>query len=148
MEQETPSMKDRPHVLYRMFTKTRELLYVGISVDVGMRFGQHADDKPWWAEVNSIELEHHDSRAAALAAERTAIIAERPVHNVVHRDGGGAGRHRSIRMESSLWDQLANAATGLAYDRSALIRQLIRWWLGVPGAQLPQRPAGLSSKES
>lgn len=48
--------------------------------------------------------------------------------------------HRSIRLEQDLWDELNKAAKAAGYDRSALIRQLIRWYLGVPGAQLPTRP--------
>lgn len=47
---------------------------------------------------------------------------------------------RSIRMEDDLWSGLDSAATDNGFDRSSLVRQLVRWYLGVPEAQLPQRP--------
>jgi hypothetical protein len=46
--------------------------------------------------------------------------------------------HRPIRVEDSLWDELGEAV-GLR-KRSALVRDLIRWWLRIPGAKLPERP--------
>lgn len=48
--------------------------------------------------------------------------------------------HRSIRLEQDLWDDLDVAAKTHGYDRSSLIRQFVRWYLRVPGAQLPPRP--------
>lgn len=47
---------------------------------------------------------------------------------------------RSIRMEDDLWSALDDAAKATGFDRSSLVRQIVRWYLGVPGAQLPQRP--------
>lgn len=47
---------------------------------------------------------------------------------------------RSIRMEDDLWSALDDAAKSTGFDRSSLVRQIVRWYLGVPGAQLPQRP--------
>lgn len=56
---------------------------------------------------------------------------------------------RSIRMEDDLWRALDNAATANGFDRSSLVRQLVRWYLGVPDAQLPQRPrAGNAAADS
>lgn len=47
---------------------------------------------------------------------------------------------RTIRLEQSLWTRLGPAALANGHDRSGLIRQFVRWYLRVPGAQLPQRP--------
>ncbi len=47
---------------------------------------------------------------------------------------------RSIRMEDELWAALDAAAKANGYDRSSLVRQLVRWYLAVPGAPLPPRP--------
>jgi hypothetical protein len=55
-------------------------------------------------------------------------------------------KHRSIRLEQDLWDRLDAAAKAIGYDRSSVIRQFVRWYLRVPGAQLPQRPARGTSK--
>jgi len=55
---------------------------------------------------------------------------------------------RSIRMEPELWSALDSAAKSGGYDRSSLVRQLVRWYLGVPGAQLPPRPDGGPSPDT
>lgn len=55
---------------------------------------------------------------------------------------------RSIRMEDDLWGALDAAATANGFDRSSLVRQLVRWYLGVPGAQLPPRPDGGPSPDA
>lgn len=71
--------------LYRLYDVDAVLLYVGISWNPGQRFTLgHSLDKPWWADVAHTTLEHFPTRAAALVAERAAIVAERPLHNVVH----------------------------------------------------------------
>lgn len=70
--------------LYRLYGPNDELLYVGISANPGLRFQQHASDKPWWTDTLRIHLEHHPTRLAALIAEREAIINEHPRHNVTH----------------------------------------------------------------
>lgn len=53
---------------------------------------------------------------------------------------------RSIRMEDELWRALEDAATANGTDRSSLVRQLVRWYLTVPGAQLPPRPISASEQ--
>jgi predicted GIY-YIG superfamily endonuclease len=72
--------------LYRLFDARGELLYLGIAGNPGRRFEQHAKDKPWWTEVDTIKLEHFDHRSTAEAAEIRAIKTERPRHNVVHNN--------------------------------------------------------------
>ncbi len=76
-----------PATLYRLFAADGDLLYVGIAANLGRRFEQHAEQKPWWSEVVHIRLEHHASRLAALTAETRAIRDEYPRHNVVHNTG-------------------------------------------------------------
>lgn len=71
------------HALYRWFNDSGELLYVGITNDVGRRTDEHAE-KEWWSQVASSQVEWFPSRKAALDAEKRAIIAERPLFNVQH----------------------------------------------------------------
>lgn len=52
---------------------------------------------------------------------------------------------KTIRIEQTVWDELGKAGENVGMDRSALIRQLVRWYVGIPGAQLPPRPDGLPS---
>jgi predicted GIY-YIG superfamily endonuclease len=77
----------KPHVLYRAYDAQGVLLYIGITMNPGNRFAQHSEDKPWWADVAEIRVEHFGSRKRVLAAERAAIQAERPRFNVIHNSG-------------------------------------------------------------
>lgn len=54
--------------------------------------------------------------------------------------GDSENKPRTIRMEQGLWDDLGPAAMANGHDRSGLIKQFVRWYLRIPGAQLPQRP--------
>jgi predicted transcriptional regulator len=54
--------------------------------------------------------------------------------------GWNITKARSIRIEDDLWEKLEPAARAAGYDRSGVIKQFVRWYLHVPGAQLPQRP--------
>lgn len=74
--------------LYRAKSDLGELLYVGITAAGLARFREHAEQKPWWQDVAVVELEHHDTREAAAAAEVEAIRTECPRYNIIH------GRHR------------------------------------------------------
>jgi predicted GIY-YIG superfamily endonuclease len=87
-------LDDRPHWLYRWWSATGELLYVGISNDPARRYAQHLDDprKPWARALGvtfEVEPEPYPGRAAVLLAERRAIEQERPRHNVVHNTRAG-----------------------------------------------------------
>lgn len=70
--------------LYRFFDADGALLYVGITKNGAQRWHEHSKSKEWWGRVASTTVEHYDTRAAALDAERAAIVAERPLFNVVH----------------------------------------------------------------
>lgn len=67
--------------LYRFYTDTGRLLYVGITADPGKRFGQHAATKSWWPDVRGISLEWYETRVEVEHAERRAIQIEQPVWN-------------------------------------------------------------------
>lgn len=78
---------DQVHALYRFYGGDGSLLYIGITNNPGRRWAQHGRAKPWWHEVDRIELERYPTRAAVLSAEVAAIQAERPRHNVIHALG-------------------------------------------------------------
>ena len=71
-----------PTDLYRYFDKDGTLLYVGISWSAIIRATRHRDRAHWWNAVASMTREVHPTRGDA--AERHAIMSERPLHNVVH----------------------------------------------------------------
>lgn len=72
------------HVLYRFYSATGQLLYVGITANPPTRFKAHRRTKDWWSEVVGITLENYITREDLANAERRAIQVERPLHNVVH----------------------------------------------------------------
>ncbi|RCG27200.1 hypothetical protein DQ384_26130 [Sphaerisporangium album] len=47
-------------------------------------------------------------------------------------------RHRPIRVDTELWEAFGRLVG--VRNRSAMIRDFIRWYIGIPGAELPKRP--------
>jgi len=80
--------------LYRFFSDSGQLLYVGISFSAAERFAQHRDGSGFWPEVKTIQLENYASRELALAAESRAIWLEKPLHN---RQGSARPPDQSFR---------------------------------------------------
>lgn len=76
--------------LYRHFDAAGRLLYVGISRSVTARLAQHAKSG-WDHLIARVEIERFPTREDAERAERKAIWAERPIHNVA-----GNGRANPI----------------------------------------------------
>lgn len=77
--------------LYRHFDKDDVLLYVGVSLRVLQRLGQHKANSHWFVRIAKVTLENYDSREAVLEAERQAILSEKPLHNY-QREKKAAGR--------------------------------------------------------
>lgn len=101
----SPMTTQEATALYRFFDRPGNLLYVGVTRDPAMRLAQHGAAKGWWQAVADIKIAWYDSRHEALDAERAAIKAERPVHNVVHNTGRQCGARRR-------WQDCAHAAYG------------------------------------
>ncbi len=52
-----------------------------------------------------------------------------------------AGRSvRGLRIDDEDWADLGDVAEAMDLDRGWLLRQLVRWYLGRPGAEPPPRP--------
>lgn len=75
------------HVMYRLYSEDGELLYIGITSDIVARMAGHRADKYWWTEVCTKRFEYLESRAELEAAERLAIIREKPLYNLTHNRG-------------------------------------------------------------
>jgi predicted GIY-YIG superfamily endonuclease len=80
----TTPLADRPHALYRFYDRHGTLLYVGLTLDPSARWATHSKEKPWWLKVTDIRIEHFPDRESVEAAEKRAIRAENPRHNVTH----------------------------------------------------------------
>jgi hypothetical protein len=54
---------------------------------------------------------------------------------------------RGIRgVDEALWTDLDHAVKRAGSDRSKVTRELWEWYVGRPGADLPERPAGNEEK--
>lgn len=73
--------KNGPAALYRHYDEHSILLYIGITNDPDMRVALHAYTAEWLHYSARCDVEWHDTRPAALAAERAAIRDERPLFN-------------------------------------------------------------------
>ncbi|WP_197508013.1 GIY-YIG nuclease family protein, partial [Mycobacterium sp. 1245801.1] len=70
--------------LYRFYSRSDRLLYVGITGDPSARFSAHRHTQPWWEEVATIRIERFPTRDEAARAEVVAIQTERPKYNRTH----------------------------------------------------------------
>lgn len=79
--------------LYRFYDEGGVLLYVGITGRVPFRrLMEHVCDKPWAAQMARWEVDPHvwAAEAEVLAAEKAAIITERPRYNIAHNGNNPA----------------------------------------------------------
>jgi hypothetical protein len=87
--------------LYRMYDTDGQLLYIGQSISLAERLGQHRAGSAFWSAVRTITVEPHPDASAARLAEARAIQAERPIHN---RAGsarpGGSGRSTEAERQA------------------------------------------------
>lgn len=70
--------------VYRLFNSAGEILYIGCSCKPESRWKAHRTLKTWWPEVASNTVDWYDALQEAEAAERSAILAERPKYNIVY----------------------------------------------------------------
>jgi hypothetical protein len=85
---------NRSTAVYRFFNVVGELLYVGKTVDVAARFGQHAASKAWWGEVDMARtlVTWHPSEPAALRVEEHEIKTRLPRYNKQHNGANPLAR--------------------------------------------------------
>jgi hypothetical protein len=72
--------------VYRFYDKEGELLYVGISREIGARFDGHRFTQAWWKDVVRAEFEHFLDRVSAAQREKELIQTLRPKHNKQHAE--------------------------------------------------------------
>jgi excisionase family DNA binding protein len=73
------------HVVYKLYGADADLLYVGSTTDLAVRFYQHSVSAPWWPEVLRLEVEEHPNRAVMLDAEKRLVQELHPPYNTKHR---------------------------------------------------------------
>lgn len=107
--------------LYRHFAADGALLYVGISSNHLRRLLQHESGAAWAKEIASVTVEHHATRALAIAAERAAIASENPRHNSPPRWTAYGQRRAYVEPVWSVWHAGSGRAAGW-FDRESAYR--------------------------
>lgn len=67
--------------VYKHYSASGEVLYIGVSKDPLLRTCNHLQTATWFDQVARIELEKFEDRDSALAAEGRLILELRPAHN-------------------------------------------------------------------
>lgn len=94
-------ISDAPTALYRLYSATGDLLYVGITDHLKVRLAAHAKDKTWWSQVARKTVEWHPGKPEAEAAEAAAIRTEKPAHNIIEPGPVGTGERRRYERHRS-----------------------------------------------
>ncbi len=145
----------REYRLYRFFNDAGELLYLGMTGRMSLeRLLEHVKLKPWARDVACWERDPRiwRSEAECLEAERLAIIAERPIHNVAH-NGNNRGpvavrqvparRPNPPRSAPSVWVRVSRTLpfrVAVLWLALAVVVALLVGWLAVRvGQPLPVR---------
>lgn len=112
-------------VVYRHFNKEGKLLYVGSSVSVLTRQAAHRNVSPWFADVATITVEHFPDRASMLRAERSAIVNEKPAHNIAEAvdENGAPRRKKPVLTEFKSSPEAISRAAYLAGRLEVLSRE-------------------------
>lgn len=87
--------------LYRLWAD-EALLYVGVTGNVYRRLLQHRRRQPWGHDITHVSAQRFAYLDLALEAERVAVLAERPLHNVRHTEADNArlGRARDAARQA------------------------------------------------
>lgn len=145
----------QPYRLYRFFGADGTLLYVGMTGRIPVkRLMEHVADKPWASEMASWQVDPQTwwSEADVLAAEKHAIVTERPRYNTIHNGRNPhrvyAGPTRRSRAYAPAAQFVRRAgrpwwATKLFWAVVVLAVEFVAWWIGM--ASSPDLTVGESA---
>lgn len=93
----------KKHKVYQYIGHEREILYIGLSKNLGNRDKAHSADKPWYSdEVCDFKLlGSFDSRKEALEFEKQQIQLQRPKYNVTHNTDKPASVSKNVRIKKA-----------------------------------------------
>ncbi len=115
-------VESRPTAVYRLYSQSGVLLYVGISDNPEKRFTEHERSQYWWREVATREVEWHVDRFSAAAEEDRVIAVEQPEYNMDGATRSDAqthaqrARHRRYMVTRSRFDRFKRTAEALRAD--------------------------------
>jgi hypothetical protein len=70
--------------VYRIRGEGDELIYIGMTNSIPIRWNGHERVQPWWDEIRSLTVDWYESREEAAEVEKAAIPAEQPKYNVTY----------------------------------------------------------------
>lgn len=122
--------------LYRHFDADGVLLYVGITSSIPRRTAEHASRSHWSDDAVSMTWETFETREEALAAERLAIAAEKPLHNVMRpvRPSCAPSEQGTFRRAFVEAMQQANATVADIALETGVSRDVINKLIARPGS--------------
>jgi predicted GIY-YIG superfamily endonuclease len=123
-KQDCPPPVNVPTILYRMYDKADQLLYIGITCNKERRWANHRKTSRWWRMVARKELTVFPNRIAAALAEEEAVRSEKPLHNVEYshpEDPKVVG----FTLYPSQRRKLEELADTSGKSKSAILRELI-----------------------
>ena len=106
--------------LYRAYSQTDQLLYVGISLSVMNRLSQHKTSSAWFKKASRVEVEWHPTKKAALEAELIAIRNENPIYN---KAGAIAREEPHVARDFHIGGSMSDLVFGV----KAWVRLVTRW---------------------
>jgi predicted GIY-YIG superfamily endonuclease len=131
-----------PVQLYRHYNTKGELLYVGIAKNPLKRLSEHRRSAHWASSSVRMTADVYPDRASALIAEATAIMKEKPLHNLLHLERAvivnkcpkALVKPRkdeptimiSVRLPISIVEKLNASCTKKDISRSQLIENALR----------------------
>lgn len=119
----------RTYRLYRFYDEAGVLLYVGITGRLPFRrLMEHVCDKPWAPQMARWEVDPRvwATEGEVLAAEKAAIINERPKWNIAH-NGNNPVRAATARP-TQRWRPSQPVLATLT-PTSRVLRSPVTWWL-------------------
>jgi predicted GIY-YIG superfamily endonuclease len=140
-------MKTQKTCVYRAYSGSGELLYVGMSTNFISRISTHLAKSAWAMKVARFDVKWFESREDASKAEILAIRTENPAHNVQNSSAGKTENYVEI---NALIDLLGRNEISKAIDvRPRRVdrargeeRLPASWWAGLcelAGYDLPRQ---------
>lgn len=128
------TIEKQPTALYRAYSESGELLYVGISLSVMSRLSSHKNSSAWFNSAATIDIEYHPTRTGALAAEKQAIQTECPVHNKAGKVKDAVpssipctlpgGTLKDLIWQCNVWERLVDRYEQKAHNSNSIIMAL------------------------
>lgn len=109
------------YVVYRHFNCEGDLLYVGMTSNIGARNLQHKNRSHWFSQVSMITLDWFADKQEAKDTEASAICSESPIYNKNLKHGDNK-KVCTVSMNDNQHSVIAQAAKVMGVDIPTYIR--------------------------